>query len=522
LWGVTFGYPYTYHYDEPTYVRIALDLRQGIFGAQANPTGFANLLFSQYAAWFGTSALASRLCTGVSVSESWPAHPTIVLVLLGRLASAFLGTLTVALVYRLGLVLLGRAVGILSAGAIAVAFLHVRYSHYSVPDTAAAFFVCLTMLLAVVAIRQRRQKLVGLSAATAGLAVATKWTVVPIVVAVGLATVRVFGGQRASRSARMHGIASGLLGSGVLLLIGFAVGGFELLLEPRRYLDYLLLEFRAGAGGGFWIWQVDTVPGWVFYLKALACGVGWVPVAMALVGLGRRLLMAGRGRNLESIVVLSFLLPYFAAMGLTRHYFARYALPLVPFVAVFAAEGGVAVAVWLGARLRVRRRLIIGALAIVALAQPAALSVRHGILLTRTDTRALAKEWVEAQIPAGKKLALDWPVYSPPLSREMYVVREQGQLGLAKHSLDWYRREGFDYIVTSDFVYGLQLVDREQAAVRSAFYSSLGAELELIQEFNPYSGSEPLTITFEDIYGPATGLWRRERPGPVLRIYRVE
>jgi len=27
---------------------------------------------------------------------------------------------------------------------------------------------------------------------------------------------------------------------------------------------------------------------------------------------------------------------------------------------------------------------------------------------------------------------------------------------------------------------------------------------------------------FDDIYGPLTGLWQYDRPGPTLKIYRVE
>jgi hypothetical protein len=220
--------------------------------------------------------------------------------------------------------------------------------------------------------------------------------------------------------------------------------------------------------------------------------------------------------------MLSFVLPYYVVMGATRHYFARYVLPLIPFLVMFAADVVVAIAAWLGAR-RVRgRRVIVGVLVTVAIAQPLAWSIQHDVLLTRTDTRTLAKQWIEAHIPAGAKFALDWPVYSPPLSRELYAVKEQGRLGLARHPLDWYRQEGFDYIVTSNYVYGLALLDPAQARTRHVFYASLDDEMELLREFNPYTGDADPPFVFDEIYGPATTLWHRERPGPALRLYRVQ
>jgi hypothetical protein len=209
-------------------------------------------------------------------------------------------------------------------------------------------------------------------------------------------------------------------------------------------------------------------------------------------------------------------------MGATRHYFARYVLPLVPFLALFAADAVVALASWLRSRMHLGRQCIIVVLAVVIVAQPLAWSVRHGVLLTRTDSRTLAKEWIEANIPPGARFALDWPVYSPPLSRDLYAVKELGLLGLAQHDLEWYRENEFNYLVTSNYVYGLTLLEPIQAEIRRAFYASVSDQLDLVAEINPYTGELHPPIIFEEIYGPATNLWLRERPGPVLRVYRVQ
>ena len=79
----------------------------------------------------------------------------------------------------------------------------------------------------------------------------------------------------------------------------------------------------------------------------------------------------------------------------------------------------------------------------------------------------------------------------------------------------------FDYIVVNSYNTNLRFIDLGMNALRQRFYVSLDVETTLVAEFNPGSrGHEPQFI-FDEIYGPAIGLWQRERPGPVIRIYRV-
>ncbi len=598
LWGIGFGYPYDYHFDEPTYVRIALDMGRGIVGRQPNPTGFPNILLGEYAACaaFGrvsalvTEALGSRPSVHpapmLGGEQAWPLHPSFFLVLLARLTSGFAGTLNVLAVYRLGRAAArpvdrrhlagmtsaaarpmdrrhpagmtsadaadvdrgrsGTRSGPMSAASLAalflaVSFLHVRDSHYATPDVLAACLASFSVTCAALALRRRRGRWSGVrrrflyvAGACAGYAIATKWTVWPVLVPLAVAaTARAWNdghglpsGGSGSRS-RDFPIASWalLIGS---LLGGVLVGGFQLALKPGLYLDYARYELEAGRAGGFWIWHVDTVPGWLFYLKTLNYGLGTVLLGLALVGLVRRAVMAVRCRDRMSVVLLSFPLLYFLPMSLTRHYFARYALPLVPFCALFGAETVVAIAAWAGSR-GVKRgwspRVAIWGLVVLTLAavvQPLAWSVRHDVTLAREDTRNLAKRWIEANIPAGAKIAMDWPVYGPPLSREFYEVDEVGGVGLSARSLDWYRDNGFGFIVTSSFVTNLLLIDGDMDATRQAFHAALEREPGLVRVFWPgKDGVEP-SFVFGEIYGPVVSLWERERPGPVIEIYSIE
>jgi 4-amino-4-deoxy-L-arabinose transferase-like glycosyltransferase len=528
LWGVGFGLPYAYHFDEPTYVSAALNLGAGIIGRQSNPTGFYNILFGEYAVYFIIGRIVGLFASAADFERAYRADPTMFL-LLGRLTSVLLGTLNVWVVYQLGKVLVSRIAGLLAAFFLAIAFLHVRDSHYGVPDIAMAFFVSLCVMLCVLAVKRSSRWYPFLAAAACGFAFAVKWSAWPLAITLALT---LFFRWRAQAGTGQTGHASleMLLGL-AFFVVGLVVGGFQLLLKPALYLNYALHELRAGEGGGFGIWQIDTVTGWHFYLKTLGYGLGSALLAVALLGCLIHLVQVVRTRDKTSILLLSFPLLYYLLMGASRHYFARYALPLVPFAALFAAEAIMALPTML-----VSRRVGLGTgvavlLAVAAIVQPLAWDVQHDLLLTRQDTRTLAKTWIEANLPEGSKIAVDWPVHGPPLSTpermvphsdKVYDVVSIGGLGLADHSLQWYKEQGFDYLIASSFISDLSVVDKNLDMERRKFYISLDQELTLLREFRPYTGDTEPPFIFDEIYGPAISLWQRNRPGPSLKVYKLK
>jgi hypothetical protein len=529
VWGLGFGLPYAYHPDEPTYVSQALNLGAGIIGRQPNPTGLSHILFGEYAGYYLAGRLTGLFSSAAAFEQAYRANPSIFL-LLGRLTSALLGTLTVLVVYGLGTRLNRRTVGWLAALLLAIAFLHVRDSHYGVPDIATTFFISLAVLLCIVASQKHSNRYLGLAAAATGLAVATKWSVWPI----GFPLLIAFGVQLWWRSHHRLAPVSRQILFGLAIafcfLAGFALGGFELFIKPATYIEYALREARAGEAGGFGLWQIDTVSGWEFYLKTLLYGLDAILLCLGIVGLVRRAFLAATRREVASVLLIAFPMIYFIVMGSTQHYFARYALPLIPFITVGAAEIVIVIYDWLVAKKnRSLARGITGLLVVAALIMPLLKSIQHDILLTKTDTRTIAKDWIEANLPAGAKIAADWPIHTPPLATAeqavpdtatVYDVQYIGGAGLSDHDLNWYRQQGYHYLIASSFIDDIPLVFPKQDAERKAFYDSLPQQLELVKEVTANSGSEPPYL-FDEIYGPAISLWQRERPGPTLKIYQV-
>jgi hypothetical protein len=524
VWGIGFGLPYVYHYDEHFYINTALNLGTGVLNNPPYaPTGLSNILFVQYAAYYALGKGMGNFTSPQAFELAYRTDPT-VFYLLGRLTSALLGSVAVGAVFVTGKSVFGTKNGLLAAAFMAASFLHVRDSHYAVPDIAMSSFVVLSVALAAMGQRTRKIRYVYASAMVGGFAIATKWTAFPVLLPV--LWVGVVSKGQASAKILTRLVAPEILLLGGLSILGFVLGSPQIVLNPRPYLEEALRQYGAGKAGGFEIWQVDTVSGWLFYAKTLAYGVGLAMSALAAIGLVTQLASSPETRT---VLLLLFPTVYYVLMGSTRHYFARYTLPLLPFVALFSAEGVLSVSSWLSKR-RVSSVLPVTALALLTVAQPLAQSMKSDLLLTREDTRTTAKIWIEANISDGARFAVDWPLHTPPLAtskrcvsspERAYEVYEASGEGLSVHTPAWYRDQGFDYLIASSFIYRIPLVDHGRNARRYDFYRSLESEFDLVKEFRPANESADLPFIFDEIYGPAISVWQRECPGPVIKIYRV-
>lgn len=127
--------------------------------------------------------------------------------LVGRMLSALFDLGTVALVFRLGYRLYGARVGLLAAALTATTVLHVQLAHFFAVDTLLAFFVLLTVYLAI-GLVERPTLGRGLGVGVAwGAALATKVSAAPLGLVVAVAWVL---GVLAERQARRdEGLGSG-------------------------------------------------------------------------------------------------------------------------------------------------------------------------------------------------------------------------------------------------------------------------------------------------------------------------
>lgn len=215
-------------------------------------------------------------------------------------------------------------------------------------------------------------------------------------------------------------------------------------------------------------------------------GVGPVALVASLIGL---LSLAIR-RPGEALLVASFPVAYLLFFLVTADlFFARFAIPLLPFIALLAGYG--VVIVFQGVR-RTTLRNASAVLAIALMVLPSlGLSARHDSLLRAEDTRLLLGRWVEANIPPGSKMAIEGYSFVDTRGRWLGPRKIPYQMeilpSLRTHPLDYYRREKFDYLIASSFAYGRYQLDPEARGDSLESYRRMEAELPLAAAFFPSS-----------------------------------
>ncbi len=550
LKGVAYGLPYSFvNSDESMVVPKAFHAAQG----HLNPRFFfyPSLYFYLTGALYVLAAPAwwllghgSFLSQTAFVVDPGPYF------LLGRLLSAAMGTASVYLVYRLGREGFGRAVGLLAALFLAVAPLHVAYSHMAVTDVTAVAFSLLALVLLQLAARRplrkgatpgsvaagdgggqsphdrhggvaagpvaegRAARLLVLGAVAAGLATSTKYNLGVLVLPATVAAVYACRGEVARRAAA--GGRAALLWLRVLVLrvyvpmaVAFVVASPFIVLDAPHFLrdfrrqNQIMERGWLGfehVGNGFWFNVTPNLTG----------AIGVVLVVLAAAGIVWSL---WRHTRLD-LLLTPYVIVYFVYIGTWKELADRYLLPIVPLLLLLAVRLCVELAV-----LRPRARRFVAPAIVVVLAvafvPPLTASVAFDRDLSGNDTREVARGWIQQHIPAGSLIAVE--NYGPPLVREDQLAhyRAAGLDPVAyrilrlklpapgtpdrTRDLAFLRRKGVQYVLVSSRVYDRVRAASEDYPSTAAFYDQLGEKAELVKEFRPGPGER----------------------GPVLRLYHL-
>jgi hypothetical protein len=527
VWSVSYGLPELYHPDEPRIVERAVRFHQG----DLNPRFFSWPSLYMYV-MAGVYGLVFGAFPG-GVAGAFGRDPAL-FYLVGRLVTALFGTATLAVLYLTGRIAYGRAVGILAAGLLAVDLLHVRDSHWITTDVPLTFLITLATFLALRYWRDGRLADAGAAGLVAGLATSMKYPG-------GLAFLPLLAAHAARR--RDWPAWRRVAGTETAVAAGLAAGGFVLgtpfaLLTPVAFVRGVLDEFHTVQFGN----EAD-VPGYLFHLVySLPEALGWPLYLLALAGLAWAL--ARRGAR--ETVLLAFALPYLFVIVAWSTRFERYAIPLLPGLTLLGAVAVVRGVGWLSER----AQLVPGPWPAIALAGVATVLLAPALgrvaayhrLLAQPDTRELGSAWVERQVPAGARIALEPYSLSLPVARRQ-IREEPGSLAslqrpgpvaltperaggedgywlvrLDTYDLDRLLRDGVQYVVLSGFVYQRHRRACERHPAPCRFYAQLEARSELVFSASP--GVED-QLRVSDIYSPLTRIRERRHPGPPIRIYQL-
>jgi hypothetical protein len=264
-----------------------------------------------------------------------------------------------------------------------------------------------------------------------------------------------------------------------------------------------------------------------YYLVVMKDSLGWPLFAVSMAGV----VYALWKRTPTDMLLVSFAVVLYLAFASTGSglYFPRYILPVIVVLTVLA--GRMLYAVW--PQSGSLKRLAAGAFVAMLLVVPVQRTVANNYLLTQTDTRTLAKEWFDENVPDGSKVLIEGLKVEPvkltvPLQDspdnmreniEYYKTREPGKavylrymlqvdtgrtydLELVKlselQSLDFYKDQGVRYLVIRPL------------AFESSRSSDRGSRLLAELQHDP-----DVRVIKSFRFDP------KSRPGPDIDIYEV-
>jgi hypothetical protein len=520
LWGIRQGLPYAYNADENAhFVPGAI----GLFGHGMNPHYFVNppaytyLLHAVFQVWFGGRA---------GVSNTYAQHPTEVFVV-ARVTAAVVGTLGVGLLYLAGAKLADRRIGLLAAALMAVAFLPVFYSHLALNDVPTLAPVALSLWGTAGVLRDGRVRWYALAGIGLGLACATKYTggivLLPLLAAAAVQVLARGAGRRARLTA-----FGGLALAGVLALGAFVVANPFAVLDFAAFRDGL--DHQASAAedelGKLGLTQRS---GQLYYLWTFTWGLGWVPLVAGVLGAVGTLVW---DRRLALVLVPAPIL-YVLFMGTQERFFGRWLLPVFPIMCVLAAWAIVRGAEALSRRAPLVRPALYALGAVLLLGQGVVYAIHGGLVLSRPDTRNLARAWVAANVPPKTKIVVEpvvpdawasdighpypgtsngarwikFPTSRSNIANDGSILPGEGRVvniedferTLFPGLVDRYEKEGWCYVVSG---------------------STQRGRAEVVFHASPYRrGAKPVAFNFDwsfDFYPLAYA-----RPGPEMTVYRL-
>ena len=416
LWGIGWGlsssrHYFSYHPDENAVLFYAMNGNGiNIFSGKLLP-GFYNYGSLQlYLINFTNSVVyllggvAKIVPTAIDFPREYDSWGRMLLV--GRLIAASMGVWTVGLTYAIGRRLWNERAGLIAALLLAVMPLHAQHSHWLVVDVPTTFWIMLAVYWSTRLMelqdsdyaalspwkRIRPALLAGLAA---GFACATKYNAALALLPVLHATLPARRGTSTGPSTKQAMVWTGTALAAFVL--AFLVGCPGSVLDSKQFIHDVGFEAKHVSAQADEPFQ-QTGSGFVFHVATnLFYGMGW---PLLLIALGS-LVFAGIRRERSDGLLAVFAVPYYALIGFAVVRYARYAIPLLPILALWS--GRMLDALWSSAKLSTSRAGI--ALTVATVASTAAYAVYYIAPMSKVDPRDQASTWIEQHGLGGQTIA---------------------------------------------------------------------------------------------------------------------
>ncbi|HEX9017366.1 MAG TPA: glycosyltransferase family 39 protein, partial [Chloroflexota bacterium] len=552
LFAIGHGLPEQYVPDESTMVGGALrmgasrSLQPGTF---IYPAGLMYVFAAEYLGLLGFGTLTHTFSSVDQFKEFAFVDPTL-FYLLPRVAVALAGTACIPVVFLLGRRLYGSTAGVASAFLLATSLMHVQMSHQARHWVPIALFTLVILWVSLDLAEHGRRRDYLLSGILVGLAFATSFNgilllLMPVTAHV-VRQLRVNSHRSSVFSPRQH---LPLLATVALAPVIFFALNPYILLHFKEFAAFQTSGERSIGGqilGHYdsYLQQFLARQAFGFFAEAT---LAYEP-AITILGLAGAVI-AVRGFRATALVVLAYPVFHYLMFATTAPSTEqRYMLPAIVLLALPAGLAASRILSWAGkggnaVRLGVSALLVV--LAVLALLP----ALRYDWVLAQADTRTVAKDWIEANVPAGSDVAVEG--YGPPLAPDLGSLRaqQQAQPGSLGNRDQWvldkglpvgevaYRLTRLNLVDTSpvvDNVTPYLLQNPHRYFVVSDFrwksdhlgHTGLKAYLarngRLVRGFYPSAdGSYVPSDLLNNMEDPLFELFKVERPGPRIELYEV-
>jgi len=404
LWGIGYGLPLSYWTDEYHELMRAMQLGAGSFNwGRTTKGGFYLLLFFEYGVYYVVLKVLGIVAGTKEFAEHFVRDPTMFYVL-GRSTAALLGCTTVAAVYWIARHAYSNLAGLVAAFLLAINVLHVDLSHRIGVDVPMAACAALALYFGLRLADDGGRRNYVLAALFAALATTTKLpgvlVLIPLLAAHSYRVATARSGARGWFGSRDLWIALAVFVAVILVTNpGFffytSFGKFVGLSPESANVDELedLSDLEIGPRPNLYL----------YYLRVLLDSMGWPQFAASLLAVG----WAAVRRNRADVMLLCYALANYLAISSSNAsdslYYPRYALPIIVVMAILV---GRMFADLIRALPRGQAAIAVFGLAFLS-AWPIRAVVAADYALTLTDSRTVAKEWFEKNVPAGAKVLVE-------------------------------------------------------------------------------------------------------------------
>lgn len=531
LWGIGSGLPVAFNLDEYAHFTVSA---VKMFGGGHNPNYFQNppaftyLIQVLLSIAYLTPPIGN---SGRAIHAAFAADPTEIY-LIARVSVAVMGVAAAGVLFAVGRRMTSSAVGLAAAAFMAFTFLPVHYSHFALNDVPTLLPLAIGLFGLAGVIQNGRALDYGIAGLGLGLATGTKYTAAALSISIFAAwAIRFFDDRERGKREFLL-----LVMAAAVSLAAFVVANPFAVLDPHKFVYDMRRQQDLSAGVAKL--GTDDVTGWAYYAWTLLWGFGILPLLMAIAGAGLALKKDWR----RSLPFVLFAMIVFLFMGKQMRFYARWMMPIYPVLALFAGYFAVEAGRWITQKLAKWRPGLsanygIVAVLAIALISPLAHVIHNDRVLSRSDTRTLAKQWILENVPKDEKIAFDL-VGPPPYYRQnnaangdpAFTIRplprgteiEKYAQNLSPEVLDSFERDGYCWVATASIQKGRVTKDPNKAPGAAAYFRALEERGTLEASFSPMKPGREADLprfNFDTSYNYyPLGFYR---PGPQIDIRRL-